>query len=283
MNGKTMMKKKKKNTYKQKNGKMKNQNTGLIITFLLSCIVLMCLLLAMMVRQGKIDHTINETAKEDETMESTTALPQTLEKDNPDRVYLSNGFYYEPISKVIENRIRGKSFGEDCTMAMEDLRYVRVLHYDFDGNLSEGELIVNKQVAQDIVEIFKELYDAGYQIEKIRLVDDYNANDEKSMQDNNTSAFNFRMIEGTTTVSDHSFGMAIDINPFYNPYLQQRGDKVLISPEGSEQYADRTAQFDHKIEKGDICYEAFKKRGWKWGGEWEGTIDYQHFYKDLMK
>ncbi len=278
-----MMKSKKKNTKYAKKRKKKNQNTGLVITFLLSCIVLMCLVLAMMVRQGEIDHKINETAKEDETMESTTALPQTLEKDNPNRVYLSNGFYYEPISEVIEKRIRGKSFGEDCTMAMEDLRYVRVLHYDFNGNLAEGELIVNKQVAQDVVEIFKELYDAGYQIEKIRLVDDYNANDEKSMQDNNTSAFNFRMIEGTTTVSDHSFGMAIDINPFYNPYLQQRGDKVLISPEGSEQYADRTAEFEHKIEKGDVCYKAFTKRGWKWGGEWEGTVDYQHFYKDLSK
>lgn len=265
----------------RKRKRKKKKNQALVIVFLMSCIIFVGLMIAVMFQQGKIEHAREESTSEEETIEPTTALPKTLEKDNPDRVYYEDGFYYEPISDVIWERIQGKSFGEDCTINVDDLRYVRVLYIDFYGAIAEGELIVNKQVAQDVVEIFKEIYDKKYPIEKIRLIDDYNANDEKSMADNNTSAFNFRMIEGTTTVSDHSFGLAIDINPLYNPYIQKMGNKTTILPKEGEGYADRSLEFDYKIRKGDACYKAFTSRGWKWGGEWEGTIDYQHFYKDL--
>lgn len=252
-----------------------------VILFLISSIILVILAIALVVDTGRKDH-IRAKQEESDTLEATSALPTTLDKDNPNRVYYDAGFYYEPISEVIKERIMGKSYGEDCTMALEDLRYVRILHIDFSGNTAEGELIVNKSVAQDAVAIFKELYDEKYPIEKVRLIDDYDANDNRSMADNNSSAFNFRMIEGTTTVSDHSYGLAIDINPLYNPYIQVSGDKTSIFPVEGEQYADRKADFDYKITKKDKCYKIFTKYGWKWGGEWKGTVDYQHFYKDLQ-
>ena len=126
----------------------------------------------------------------------------------------------------------------------------------------------------------QELYDAKYQIEKIKLIDDYDANDDKSMADNNSSAFCYRVVDGTDVLSDHSYGMAVDINPLYNPYVRtEYGDRNIL-PVNATEYADRTKDFAHKIEKGDICYNAFIKRGFKWGGEWEGTVDYQHFYKE---
>jgi hypothetical protein len=153
---------------------------------------------------------------------------------------------------------------------------------DFNNEVCEGKLIVNVQVADDIMEIFKELFDAKYQIEKIKLIDEYDANDDASMEDNNTSAFNFRLIDGQDTISDHSYGIAIDINPLYNPYVRSGfGDRDVLPVNGTV-YADRTKDFEHKIVKGDVCYNAFINRGWKWGGEWNSPIDYQHFYKEIV-
>lgn len=107
---------------------------------------------------------------------------------------------------------------------MSDLRYVQVLHYGFDGKVKEGELIVNKKIAKKTVKVFYALYQKKYRIERMRLIDDYGANDEKSMAANNTSAFNYRVISGTTKLSNHSYGMAIDINPRINPWV--KGNKV---------------------------------------------------------
>ena len=196
------------------------------------------------------------------------------------RITYADGFYFEPLSAEIEARITGKSYPKDCDYSLNNLRYVKVKYYDFDNNIKEGELIVNASIALDIVEIFKELFDSKYQIEKIKLIDEYNAIDDDSMADNNTSAFCYRVIDGTNILSDHSLGLAIDINPLYNPYVRtEYGDRNIL-PVNATEYADRTKDFEHKIEIGDVCYNAFIKRGFKWGGEWEGTVDYQHFYKE---
>ena len=108
--------------------------------------------------------------------------------------------------------MQGKSYKADCTLPRENLRYIHVLHVGFDNQVHEGELVVNKDIADDVLEIFKELYESGYQIEKVKLVDEYDADDEASMSDNNSSAFNFRFISHTTKISKHGMGMAVDIN-----------------------------------------------------------------------
>ena len=125
-----------------------------------------------------------------------------------------------------------------------------------------------------MVDIFKELYEEKYPIEKIRLIDEYDAIDEKSMEDNNTSAFCYRVIEGTNKLSNHAKGCAIDINPLQNPQVING----IAYPKKAEQYVDRTLSMKGMIKKGDSIYKAFIKRGWSWGGDWKNP-DYQHFEK----
>ena len=177
----------------------------------------------------------------------------------------------------IFSHIKGKSYKDDCTVPLSELRYLHVLHVGFDGQTHEGEIICNKKIAEDLLEIFEGLYEAGYQIEKIRLVDEYNADDESSMADNNSSAFNFRFISHTTKVSNHGYGLAIDINPLYNPYVKTVNGNLNIEPANSADYVDRTKEFDHKIDENDLAYQLFTAHGFTWGGSWKSSKDYQHF------
>ncbi len=193
---------------------------------------------------------------------------------------IEEAFYYEKLSDEIKARINGKSYAKDCTVPYSDLRYVRVLHYGFDGEVHEGELIVNKAIAEDIVEIFQELYEIKYPIEKMVLVDEYDADDNASMADNNTSAFNYRVVEGTDRISMHGYGLAIDINPLYNPYVHTIKGKKVITPVNGARYADRSLDCEYYIKKGDALYNAFIKRGFTWGGAWKNSKDYQHFQKE---
>lgn len=186
-------------------------------------------------------------------------------------------FFAKDIPDKIWKNMQGKSYPKDCTIEKKDLRYVHVLYVDFGGRTCEGELIVNKVIAQDIVEIFWELYQAQYPIEKIALIDEYDGDDELSMEDNNTSAFNYRMIEGTDIVSQHGKGLAIDINPFYNPQVKTAEDGVTVMPEDAVAYVDRTQDFQYKIDHDDLCYKLFTEHGFTWGGDWNTTKDYQHF------
>ncbi len=186
-------------------------------------------------------------------------------------------FYSTPITDEIFARIKGKSFKDDCTLPREDLRYLHVLHKDKDGNVHEGEMIVNQHIAEDVLDILRELYKNGYPIEKIRLVDEYDADDERSMEDNNSSSFNFRFISHTNRISNHGLGLAVDINTLYNPYTKVVDGERIIEPVTGEPYLDRNATFDYKIEKGDLCYTLFIEHGFEWGGEWPDRKDYQHF------
>ncbi|BCJ97025.1 M15 family metallopeptidase [Anaerocolumna chitinilytica] len=188
-------------------------------------------------------------------------------------------FYAQKINTSLKKRILGISFQEDGKTALSDLRYLRVLYYGFDEKSHIGELIVNKKIADDFLSIFKELYKVEYPIEKMVLVDEYDADDKASMEDNNTSAFNYRTVAGSTNLSKHAMGLAIDINPLYNPCVEKINGKTVVSPAGGEEYADRSLQNSYYIKKGDICYEAFIKRGFLWGGSWSSLKDYQHFQK----
>jgi len=190
-------------------------------------------------------------------------------------------FYYEVIPDSVKIRIMGKSYGENCDVPLEDLRYVGVLYWGFDLETHRGELIVNRAIATDIVDIFKELYEYKYPIEQMVLVDEYNADDNTSMAADNSSAFNYRNIDGTSRKSLHSYGLAIDINPRYNPYVRGSGEKLIITPDNGIEYADRLLDCPYYIKKDDLCYQAFINRGFTWGGEWTTQKDYQHFQKTL--
>ncbi|MCR5602156.1 MAG: M15 family metallopeptidase [Lachnospiraceae bacterium] len=190
---------------------------------------------------------------------------------------MAENFYITEITDDIFDRIYGKSFKEDCTLPREELRYLHVLHKDINGEEHEGEMIVNKHIAEDVLDILKTLYENDYPIEKIRLVDEYGADDELSMEDNNSSCFNFRFVPRTKKISKHGMGMAVDINTLYNPYITTVNGRRNVDPVNAEPYADRDADFDYKIEKGDLCYNLFTGHGFTWGGEWKNSKDYQHF------
>ena len=188
-----------------------------------------------------------------------------------------SAFWISEITDEIFERIQGKSFKEDCTLPREDLRYLHVLHVDLNGETQEGEMIVNYHIAQDVLDILRQLYEAGYPIEKIRLVDEYDADDELSMEDNNSSSFNFRFISHTTRVSKHGLGLAVDINTLYNPYTKIVDGVRIVEPVTGEPYLDRDADFPCKIDHEDLCYQLFTEHGFEWGGDWEDRKDYQHF------
>ncbi|MGL5754237.1 MAG: M15 family metallopeptidase [Paraclostridium sp.] len=175
----------------------------------------------------------------------------------------------------IYNKMIGKSIPNKNEVDISTLSYLKITHYGFDDKTHLGEMIVNKDVAKEVLDIFKELYEKKYPIDKIKLIDEYDAQDDLSMKDNNTSAFCYREISGSKVLSNHSKGMAIDINPLINPMVK----KNIVSPEEGEKYIDREVNTKGMIIKGDACYEAFAKRGWTWGGDWDTLKDYQHFEK----
>ena len=210
------------------------------------------------------------------------------------RTTYAESFYYEPLSDNLRRYITGVSFpavaadaenAAALAITYEDLCYLHILHYDFEGNPAEGELICNAAIAQDLVEIFYELYRNEYQLEKVRLIDEYDGDDTASMEDNNTSCFNYRVVDGTTSLSKHAMGLALDINPFYNPYITYEKDesgnivREKVSPEDAWDYADRSKSFPYKIDENDLCYKLFTQYGFTWGGNWNSCKDYQHFQK----
>lgn len=190
---------------------------------------------------------------------------------------LSEGFTAKDVPTDVEEKMQGVTYHPNEQISVSDLAYLEVLHYNFDGTVSKGELICNKKLSKDLLRILKELYDEKYPIEKIRLADEYGGDDDKIMADNNSSCFNYRVIANTNVISLHGLGRAIDINPLYNPYIV--GEKIM--PENAAPYADRTKAFEHKIDENDKCYKIFKAHGWLWGGDWVNSKDYQHFYKPV--
>lgn len=204
------------------------------------------------------------------------------------RILYQDGFYYEPLSTRLTNYITGISYPSEATdsngnpieITYDDLRYVHILHYNFAGEATEGELICNERIAQDLVEIFYELYTNNYQLEKVLLIDEYNGDDNLSMADNNSSCFNYRVVEGTTNLSMHARGLAVDINPLYNPYITyDKSGNQKVAPENGIEYVDRSAYFPYKIDTNDLAFRLFKEHGFSWGGDWNSVKDYQHFQK----
>ncbi len=200
--------------------------------------------------------------------------------------FLLHGEEYCSSCSEITSGIASKmthSWNDNNPVPLKDLRYITVKHWGFDHKVHAGELIVHKDVAIELTEIFDELFQAHYPIQKVCLIDEYQGSDDLSMEDNNSSAFCSRMITGSSAmISNHSYGRAIDINPFQNPYVKEG----LVLPKGAKLYIDRGVQHPGMIKENDPCYNAFVSRGWLWGGDWKTLSnatpekkDYQHFAK----
>ena len=188
-------------------------------------------------------------------------------------------FYIARIDEKIFSRIDGKSYKKNCPLPLDELRYLHVLHKNLSGETLEGELICNVKIARALAEIFEKLFTENYPIEKIRLIDEYDADDELSMSDNNSSCFNFRYVSFTNRISLHGYGLAVDINPRYNPYIKTVDGKKIIAPDNSADFEDRTKIFPYKIEADDLCCKLFAAHGFIWGGDcWDDEKDYQHFF-----
>ena len=198
---------------------------------------------------------------------SATLLASALPKDS--------AFTSEPVPDAVWQQMQGKTYKPNPHIEREDLRYLRVLHWDYDGKTHHGEMVCNKKIADRLITIFRKLYEAKYPIQQMKLPDEYDADDERQMRANNTSCFCYRPVAGSTKLSKHSRGLAVDINPFENPYVRPS----RVRPAGASAYADRTKDFPHKIDKEDLCYKLFRAHGFSWGGTWRSVQDYQHFEK----
>lgn len=204
----------------------------------------------------------------------------TVNSDVIDWQDLDQYFKSSKIDDKISERINNRSYRENSDIGLAQLRYLKLLHYNYDHQIQVGELIVNADIAGDCQKIFRELFEQEYEIEGMRLVDhfwtgDADSTDIASMEANNSSAFCYRVKTNGKSLSNHALGYAIDINPVENPYVS--GDTVL--PASGKAYTEREAAADHMIDSDDLCCKLFKKHGFTWGGDWKNPKDYQHFEK----
>jgi len=183
--------------------------------------------------------------------------------------------------EIKERMLKGHSWHEGCPVHYRNLRYLTMTYIDFNGKERAGEMIVHKAVAKEVTEIFGKLYRAGYPIRQMQLVSDFGGNDWKSIEADNTSAFNCRRATGSKKWSKHSYGRAIDLNPIENPYISRSGH---IAHKASLRYRkrlhrNRSAADRAVLLRDDEAVKIFKSYSWQWGGDWNGVKDYQHFSK----
>ncbi|MGH1504762.1 MAG: DUF4214 domain-containing protein [Acidimicrobiales bacterium] len=173
----------------------------------------------------------------------------------------------------------GPSWRPGCPVGPESLVRLRLRHVTYPGDVelgagwADGDLVVHRDVAEEVTRIFERLYAARFPIHSMRPVDEFDASDDASMEADNTSAFNCRPVTGGSGWSNHAYGRAIDINPLINPYL--RGETVL--PPAGVDWIDRTRHHPGIIRSGDVVTDAFALEGWRWGGDWRSLKDWQHF------
>ena len=167
----------------------------------------------------------------------------------------------------------GVSWRQGCPVALRDLRLLTLSHWGFDGQVRSGRLIVHRDVARELVQVFRDLYAARFPIRRMVPVDAYGGSDFRSIEADNTSAFNCRYVDGTSRWSNHAYGRAIDVNPIENPYVSAGS----TAHRASRSYVDRTKRRPGMAYEGGALVRAFDRIGWGWGGRWASVKDYQHF------
>jgi D-alanyl-D-alanine carboxypeptidase-like protein len=179
-----------------------------------------------------------------------------------------------PLPPTLRETMTGRSWHRGCPAGLEQLRLVRARHWGFYSRIHTGRLVVNRDVADSVLDVLRRLYAARFPIRRMVPVDAYGASDFRSIEADNTSAFNCRYVEGTTRWSEHSYGRAIDLNPIENPYVTAAG---TTSHPASRRYLRRLPYRRGMAVDGGIAVRAFEAVGWGWGGRWSGDRDYQHF------
>ncbi len=223
---------------------------------------------------------------------SEMSVGSVISSENIAQTDLSSYFQAFPIVEgdEIYQRIINKSYRKNQDIALSDLRYLKLLHYNFEHKIQVGELIVNQEIVPDVIDIFMKLFQKEYEIQSMYLVDNYwpenaggkdwntlaNKADYNSIEVNNTSAFNYRMQTGGEKLSRHAMGCAVDLNPQQNPYVL----KGKCAHQNAYVYMNREIDDSHVIKTGDFCYSLFVEKGFEWGGEWKSLKDYQHFEKN---
>ncbi|WP_370325143.1 M15 family metallopeptidase, partial [Euzebya sp.] len=176
----------------------------------------------------------------------------------------------EPLSDEVVAR---STWTPECPVGRDDLRYVTVSFWGFDERPHTGEMIVHASWAEEVVDIFGQLFDARYPIEEMRIVSAEELDGTPTGDGNDTTAFVCRPTRGSTNWSQHAYGLAVDVNPFINPY--RRGDRIL--PELAGAYLDRAHERPGMLDETSVAVRAFDAIGWGWGGRWSSLIDYMHF------
>jgi len=181
--------------------------------------------------------------------------------------------FVSTLGPVPEDVLARSSWVPECPVTPDELAYITVSHWGFDERLHTGEMIINAAVAEDVVEVFRKLHAVGFPIEQMRVIRKEEIDAHPTGDWNDTTSFVCRPAVGSQNWSQHAFGLAIDINPFHNPYL--KGD--LVIPELASTYLDRDHFRQGMIETGDAVYQAFTDIGWGWGGQWNSLKDWMHF------
>jgi hypothetical protein len=192
---------------------------------------------------------------------------------------LSSGYHarVQPIPPSMRAQMVGVSWHRGCPVGLADLRLLTLTYRGFDGGDHTGRLIANRDAASALVAVFRRLYAARFPIRRIEPVDRYGGDDYRSIEADNTSAFNCRTATGSTRWSNHAYGRAIDVNPIENPYVSGG----TSSHRASAPYLDRTRHRPGMAYEGGVLVDAFQSVGWGWGGSWSGSVrDYQHFSVD---
>lgn len=242
----------------------------------------------------EVHNTAARVEKEETSVKPATYILEDVDQIAPgeiieithiDAANLERYFTVQEISDEIFQIINGKSYTENDNVGLEDLRYLKVLHYNYEHQIQVGELIVNAAIAEDCRNIFRELFAEEYEIHSMYLMDKFWVgngvdSDTESIENNNTSAFNYRVVPGSTHLSNHAKGRAIDLNPLQNPYVTYKSDGTFKQYyKDMEKYLDRDSGEAHMITHEDAAYKIFTKYGFNWGGDWVNSKDYQHFEK----
>ncbi len=177
------------------------------------------------------------------------------------------------ISPVPEDVVERSTWREDCPVTLDELSYITVSHWGFDQEFHTGEMIVNAAFDEEIVGVFEKLHAARFPIEQIRVVTQAEVDAHPTGDWNETTSFVCRPAVASGSWSRHTYGLAVDINPFHNPYL--KGDLVL--PELATYYTDRELGEAGMIVAADVAVQAFAEIGWPWGGDWNSLKDWMHF------
>jgi hypothetical protein len=193
--------------------------------------------------------------------------------------------YAASIDPVPPGVLARSTWSEGCPVAVEDLRYLTVTFWGFDGGHHTGELLVHAEAAEDLVEVFGRLHGARFPIEEMRVIRAEELDLPPTGDGNVTTAFVCRDTRGTTSWSQHALGLAVDINPFHNPYLRDATSGAdaltrpwaVVLPELATSYVDRGDHRPGMIQPGDVVTEAFAAIGWGWGGDWSSLADWMHF------